>query len=315
MYAVYVQEQQSVELHLLWLDLSRFPHHTGQVVQLHHSMQLTHVALWSNLNKQYRQPYSGDPAPDEEETKVSIIGPTTSAFPLDRGWYMQGHTPKTDDGSPRKLSQLTIHEMCTHLTERLFGDERPNCETNWQLRWPRQFLFKWSDVWRSIGTPISDPTEENAWRRLLHRNIASKNRFPNEPDPSCRHKCGCQIERMTHTLNCMYIQPLWNACMEFCERALGNPRFGQMGETHVLEAVIFNVHDSKLVNETTRAFLRHAVGQWYADITKTALEGATFVWQHTYLTRTLAHLNACAQRHSDGPKPSAATTSHASTPG
>ena len=57
-----------------------------------------------------------------------------------------------------------------------------------------------------------------------------------------------------------------------------------MGETRQpsrsIEAVwvIFNVHDSKLVNETTRAFLRHAVGQWYADITKTALEGAIFVW-------------------------------------
>ena len=166
---------------------------------------------------------------------------------------------------------------------------------------------------RSIGTPISDPTEENAWHRLLHRNIASKNRFPKEPDPSCRHKCGCQIERMTHTLNCMHVQPLWNACMELCERALGNPRFGRMGETHVLEAVIFNVHDSKLVNETTRAFLRHAVGQWYADITKTALEGAIFVWQHTYLGALKE--NACVQRHSDGPKPSAATTSHAGTPG
>ena len=40
---------------------------------------------------------------------------------------------------------------------------------------------------RHDGTPISDPTEENAWRRLLHRNISSMNRFPKEPDQSCRY--------------------------------------------------------------------------------------------------------------------------------
>ena len=50
----------------------------------------------------------------------------------------------------------------------------------------------------------------------------------------------------------------------------------------VLEAVIFNMHKGKLVNETA-SFLRHAVGQWYADITKTAIEGAIFSWQHAYL--------------------------------
>ena len=72
--------------------------------------------------------------------------------------------------------------------------------------------------------------------------------------------------------------------MRFCDSALGCPGFAKLGETAVLEAVIkFNTRKDKLINETARAFLRHAVGQWYADITKTALEGAIFSWQHAYL--------------------------------
>ena len=64
---------------------------------------------------------------------------------------------------------------------------------------------------------------------------------------------------------------------------LGCSGYIHLGETAVIEAVIFNTHKGKLINETTRAFLRHAVGQWYADITKTALEGAIFSWQRAYL--------------------------------
>ena len=117
----------------------------------------------------------------------------------------------------------------------------------------------------------------------MHRNISSMNRFPKEPDQSCRHHCGCQLERMLHTLQCRFVQPLWEACMRFCATALGCPGFFNLGETAVIEAVIFNTHKGKLINETARAFLRHAVGQWYADITKTALEKAIFSWQHAYL--------------------------------
>ena len=49
--------------------------------------------------------------------------------------------------------------------------------------------------------------------------------------------------------------------MRFCDSALGCPGFAKLGETAVLEAVIFNTRKDKFINETARAFLRHAVGQ------------------------------------------------------
>ena len=49
------------------------------------------------------------------------------------------------------------------------------------------------------------------------------------------------------------------------------------------------MNGKKLLNETARAFLRHAVGQWYADATKAALENVLFrSREHTPLTEQVA---------------------------
>ena len=66
----------------------------------------------------------------------------------------------------------------------------------------------WKAVWHSIGTPLSDPTEEKAWRKFLHRAINAKNRHPSAPDHDCRFKCGCKDESMIHLLKCPAVKPL-----------------------------------------------------------------------------------------------------------
>ena len=55
--------------------------------------------------------------------------------------------------------------MTTILTARITRDVRPNCEANWTSRWYRPIgNLNWMSVWQSLGTPLSDPTEEKTWR-------------------------------------------------------------------------------------------------------------------------------------------------------
>ena len=88
-------------------------------------------------------------------------------------------------------------------------------------------------------------------------------------------------------LTCPHNAPYWKACMQFTHTVLG-VRAG----VPTLDAVVFN-HDGKtLLSEATRAFLRHAVGKWYASMTATHRENTAFVWQATYLATLHGFRNA-----------------------
>ena len=153
-------------LHVLFLDISGFPHVTGRKIRLTPATKLTHVALWKALNKHYQSPLSGDVAPPERD-RTAIIGPTTTAFPLNEGWHLESQHPRTDgkdDGPPRCLSDLTIHEMCLTLTKAITKDVRPSCESNWPAKWPRAFLPPFSAIWPTITTPLCRSMKW-AWRR------------------------------------------------------------------------------------------------------------------------------------------------------
>ena len=247
------------ELDEIFLDTSRYPHATGTRTRVTHGTTLTHVALWTQMNKHYKSPYAGD-EDDTPETRDSIIGPTTTAFPLNKGWYMEHQSQRKEEDEPRQLSDLTIHEITIALTKRITDGVRPNCEAKWAAKWPRPLTFKWSLIWRSLGTPLSDPTEENAWRKLLHRAINAKNRHPRNPDHACRLHCGERSESMLHMVRCRRVAPLWKACLDFCHRVLG-----ERSDLNALGAVVFNVEgvnqgsSAKLLGEAARAFLRHAV--------------------------------------------------------
>ena len=76
----------------------------------------------------YRTPYRGDEDNVEEEPeRDAIIGPTTTAFPLNDGWHPAEQSPRTAT-RPRRLSDLTIHEITARLTKRITDGVRPNCD-------------------------------------------------------------------------------------------------------------------------------------------------------------------------------------------
>jgi hypothetical protein len=244
-------------------------------------MTLTHTSLWHQLNKHYRDPYRGDEEDAEEVagdrakiSRSSIIGPTTEAFPLNEGWHMASQSPTKEDGKPRRLSDLTIHEITVALTEATTNDQRPNCEMNWPKALAKHGIsldINWQELWSSIGTPLTDPTEENAWWRLIQRAWNAKNRHPTEPDKSCRLNCGCNDESMLHMITCSRAKPLWKACLKICT-TLFNERDG----LNIVSAIVFNQDNGKMLSPLTRAFLRHAVQQYYQDVTNVAKHKRAF---------------------------------------
>ena len=299
-------------------------------------MLYSKTAVWTSLNKHYRTPFAGE-QPKEPRQRDSIIGPTTTAFPLNEGWYATGQTPRktekptrnpddsdtsnddsdaTDDpdAQPRCLSDLTISAMTKIVTSRIskkgqtVEDARPNCEAVWASKWPPPFnaLLKttrlWDTIWDSIGTPFSDPTEEKAWLKLLHRAWNASNHHPTAPHHNCRLGCGNKDESMYHMLTCRYVAPLWQACVAFTNRFLsfekGTARDGAApGPTirQIPEAVLFNVVGTKLLPQQARAFLRHALGQYYAEATHVKEDNVLFRWQRVY-ARTLARFRDAVVR-------------------
>ena len=63
-------------LEMLQLDLSGYPHATGEVRKLRRSDKLEKVSMWWSLNKHFSEPLRGEEyIYDQEEERGAIIGP------------------------------------------------------------------------------------------------------------------------------------------------------------------------------------------------------------------------------------------------
>ena len=102
---------------------------------------------------------------------------------------------------------------------------------------------------------------------------------------------------MLHMITCRYSRPYWSACLDFCHKVLGAPP-----NLSLVEAVVFNVSQTgsqsgtELLGEAVRAFLRHAVGKWYASMTAVFREGKIFVWEATFLSTIQGFRTAVLRR-------------------
>ena len=97
---------------------------------------------------------------------------------------------------------------------------------------------------------------------------------------------------MLHMVECPCAAPLWTECVKICHRLLG-----ARDRLSPIDAVVFNINarDGKLLNEHSRAFLRHALQQYYCDVTRVETDDARFVWQDT-LHRALIRLRTALLR-------------------
>ena len=142
------------------------PHDTGEYVSDYRLMkdEMTTAALWvdkkdEDAHYNFRGTANAD-GDEEPETRTYIIGPTTLAFPINKGW-----APAVQNPDPQyaieELADLTIKRVTKLITvTEQIKNNRPNCEEAWALR--VGFTPPFDEIWPSLGTPLSDATEEPA---------------------------------------------------------------------------------------------------------------------------------------------------------
>ena len=145
---------------------------------------------------------------------------------------------------------------------------RPNCEGNWNSR--VSYSINWKLVWKSLGTPISDPTEEKTWRKMLHRAIIVRSRFPNAPSHACRLGCGC-TERMLHLAQCPVIDKVWCAMCDMLQD------MNVPAPEGMERAILFGQWtDTTLGPACARAVFRHTWGAVYRHLVRVETDNVPF---------------------------------------
>ena len=280
-YAWYHLVQHEVALEMIQLDLTGYPHATGETRKLQDTDKIEKVAMWWAINKHYQEPYRGEEdIYDEEEERGAVIGPVTSTFPQNRGWYMEGRPKVNEHGGLMRLSDHTIHEMTVAMTDVTTKGVRPNCEHNWRhTKNNVSFNIPWHKVWARPTLTLADATESKAWIELLHRNWRANNRFDaTAEEKKCR--LGCRNEEsMLHMITCCMARPLWIACFNFSNTILGTA----LSKNEIERAVIFNMDaGGDMLGDMSAAFMRHALSSYYTATTKVGTENVQFSWRTTY---------------------------------
>ena len=149
-----------------------------------------------------------------------------------------------------------------------------------------------NDSVRSLGTPLSDATEERNWRKMLHRAINVRNRNPKAKTHKCRLNCGAE-ESMLHLTRCRNIRIYWNAVKDFLSTVL------EVKDIQYIEnLIIFNIVKRKLVSTDACAFIRHAFNHFYRDFAMVDTHKAKFIWEKTF-AKTMEGLVAVAGGRAD----------------
>ena len=116
----------------------------------------------------------GDPMDTPQDT-LHICGPITTAFPRTKGWAPTLTAAHDQTQKMKSLPMLTIKRITHYFTYPHTERARPNCEANWQAKF--SVPIPWKKIWPSLGTKISDATEERVWRIQLHRGTRVRNRM------------------------------------------------------------------------------------------------------------------------------------------
>ena len=176
------------------------------------------------------------------------------------------------------LTHLNISNITKHFTAPHIRGLRPNCETEWANPDPKHHRLPhtrvpWDKVWESLGTPISDATEERHWRKLLHRGTFVRNKQSDKSKPTTCRMLGCHKEEsMLHIVTCQKLKPFWDLVFNFIATVIGDPPPRSRPD-----AIIFNMWNrDDLGSEPACAFLRHAFGCFYDAFSKVDLEQKLF---------------------------------------
>ena len=284
---VYLRIEGNVS-HVQWLDIRNGPHDTGETMSVfalrNHS--IVDVAIWLKiLDEDHEVRDAGDDAEKEPRTSLHLIGPADRAFPAMDTWKPHDAPTKPPGlliGTPAHLSIRRL----THLFQyRHAHGERPSCEELWQGQFPGPPI-PWAEIWPSLGTPLSDATEEKHWRKLLHRAIFTHTRDP-KVSSKCRLGCGAD-EHQRHLCECRVSRRYWDAVFSFIRTVLGAPT-----PQRRTEAIVLNRWSANTIGPVEAcAFIRHAFGVLYCALSAVDLKNRRFVWEFAFERLMLAFQNA-----------------------
>ena len=273
---------QPPKYHIQKIDTFGTPHNTGTYVSTMHAMRtpVAPATLWIEYSEEdahYTFQNRGNAAEKDEEEppKIYIAGPPSLTFPIADGWAPADPHPDPQYAIST-LPQLSIKRLTKLFTHHAVETKRPNCEANWQSR-IRGPPIPWDEIWPSLGTPLSDATEERNWRKLLHRAIFVRNRDPKARTHACRLRCGDPDESMLHLITCMYTRPFWNAVRAFVTNVLGEPHARRIDHL-----IIFNTISGAMISTDACAFIRHAVNCFYRDFAMVDTHDRAFTWELTF---------------------------------
>ena len=299
---MHMDENETITYETVVLDVNAIPHRTGTVFTAAElaDADILKAATWTTYAENYfdrtRQLEEEDP-PEPEVKKKQIAG-TLCAATAQHGWM----ATEDDDGIIKSLQDLTIKKITKIYTTKIIGSDRPNCEEAWESRLGVGTL-PWDRIWRSIGTPFSDPTEEKAFRKLAHRATYVHNRG-GWTTTDCRLGCGA-TESMQHMLECPGARAVWNEAFQILT-ALGFTR-----PHNVTLALVTGIWKKKsaaptgrrnrtgsewaLGHPVERAFLRHTLNEFYREYSKVDLLERQFVYKRV-MVRTLQSFRSAVLR-------------------
>ena len=290
----------SIRYHKLWIDTHGLPHDTDTYVSDYQAIACDKVdaATWIDHDAAEDARYmytlrssNADDDEEEPELKTHICGPSTIIFPVNLGWHSQLTHPVPNDLIISSLSQLTIKRITALLTRQQIGSARPNCEANWQSRIGGSPI-PFESLWKTLGTPLSDATEEKQWRKLLHRATNVRGRNIGASTQACRMRCGCPKESMLHIIECRVAKKLWTAVFVFTTDI-----FGLAPPRNFTRAIIFNQWTSDTIAPpAVCALIRHAVNCFYRDFVLIETQVSPFAWERTF-ARTLRSYRAAVLRY------------------
>jgi hypothetical protein len=276
--------------HDVQLDMSGSPHFTGHTTSIHTTLHPVPAIVWppdveSDSDGERDDGNQEEPGRKRTQKLPRIAGPISTAKPSLMNWKFADEKPSTVTRTFTKL--LRIKSITTHLTRtKIIGNARPNCEKNWNTtRHHVRIPMTESDfkkVWKSLGTPLSDATEERIWRRVVHRAIDVRNRHPELTDHSCRlHGCH-ETESMIHLVQCRSIAPYWDKILQLAPLITRKPA-PQLTSAEQERLLLFGLHKSRPASVVERAILRHAWQVMYRHFTRVETDNLPFLWKVAYL--------------------------------
>ena len=216
------------------------------------------------------------------------MGRLADTFPLDWGWRWG------DSDECHHLSELTIKRLTKEFTHLLTkGTKRasapPNAETVWEQRLAGKLAFPipWKEIWKSKGTFLTTPKDENTWWKLLHRALHTRSRDSTLTIQSCR-LCGSDKETMLHLLTCLRVRKVQDALAPLLQ-AVG------VSATDTYATWLFGLCPrGKLLREAPRALIRIFWRVVYRHMVRKEIDRVQFVTElvvkdiaHTFMTRIL----------------------------